>query len=385
MLAWCADAGARGDPLRRRHQRRRRGRAAGRRRATPGAVTIDLGALDRVLEVDAVSRAARIQAGALGPGARGPAARARADPAPLPAVVRVLDARRLDRHPRRRPLRDRLHPHRRPGRVGARDHPGGRLGEPPAARARAPGPSPDRHAARLRGHPRRDHRGLGAPPGAPRAQALVRASRSTTSRAGAEAVRELVAVRPQPGQLPPARRDRVGGHRRGAAGQGAPGARLRVRPPPGRRADGPRARGGAATTAASRARSRRSRRAARRTGRTRRGERSDPVGSWRHAFLAAPYLRDTFVASASSRDTFETAITWDRFAGFHATVMEAARAAIAEVCGDAPDGQGRRGSRAASPTSTRTARRPTSRSSRPAGAAARSSSGTRSRPRSRRR
>ena len=33
-----------------------------------GAVTIDLGALDRVLEVDAVSRAARIQAGATGPG-----------------------------------------------------------------------------------------------------------------------------------------------------------------------------------------------------------------------------------------------------------------------------------------------------------------------------
>ena len=32
-----------------------------------GAVTIDLGALDRVLEVDSVSRAARIQAGALGP------------------------------------------------------------------------------------------------------------------------------------------------------------------------------------------------------------------------------------------------------------------------------------------------------------------------------
>lgn len=33
----------------------------------PGVVTIDLGALDRVLEVDEVSRAARIQAGAPGP------------------------------------------------------------------------------------------------------------------------------------------------------------------------------------------------------------------------------------------------------------------------------------------------------------------------------
>ena len=67
VLAWCADAGRRGDPVRRRHQR------GGRRRAAlpdgyAGAVTIDLRALDRVLEVDPVSRAARIQAGATGPG-----------------------------------------------------------------------------------------------------------------------------------------------------------------------------------------------------------------------------------------------------------------------------------------------------------------------------
>ena len=45
---------------------------------------------------------------------------------------------------------------------------------------------------------------------------------------------------------------------------------------------------------------------------------SDPVGAWRHAFLAAPYLRDTFVALGVLSDTFETAITWDRFAEFHA-------------------------------------------------------------------
>ena len=43
-----------------------------------GASRVDLKALDRVLEIDRVSRAARIQAGATGPGARGPAARARA-------------------------------------------------------------------------------------------------------------------------------------------------------------------------------------------------------------------------------------------------------------------------------------------------------------------
>jgi alkyldihydroxyacetonephosphate synthase len=67
---------------------------------------------------------------------------------------------------------------------------------------------------------------------------------------------------------------------------------------------------------------------------------SDPVGSWRHAFLAAPYLRDTFVACGVLSDTFETAITWDRFPEFHARVVDSARAAIANLCGAPPDGPG---------------------------------------------
>ena len=67
MLSWCDDGGRGGDPLRRRHQRRRRGRAADAG-AVPGRSSrIDLRRLDRVLEVDAVSQAARIQAGATGP------------------------------------------------------------------------------------------------------------------------------------------------------------------------------------------------------------------------------------------------------------------------------------------------------------------------------
>src|SRR5690606_25838270 len=37
------------------------------------------------------------------------------------------------------------------------------------------------------------------------------------------------------------------------------------------------------------------------------------VGAWRSAFLRAPYLRDTFVAAGVLSETFETAITWDRF------------------------------------------------------------------------
>jgi alkyldihydroxyacetonephosphate synthase len=65
------------------------------------------------------------------------------------------------------------------------------------------------------------------------------------------------------------------------------------------------------------------------------GEGSDAVGAWRSAFLTAPYLRDTFVACGVLSDTFESAITWDRFDDFHASAMEAARAKVAEVC-DAP-------------------------------------------------
>jgi alkyldihydroxyacetonephosphate synthase len=71
-----------------------------------------------------------------------------------------------------------------------------------------------------------------------------------------------------------------------------------------------------------------------------RGGRVDAVGSWRSAFLAAPYLRDTFVALGVLSDTFESAITWDRFEDFHAEVMEAAAASIADVCGLRPGGAG---------------------------------------------
>jgi alkyldihydroxyacetonephosphate synthase len=64
------------------------------------------------------------------------------------------------------------------------------------------------------------------------------------------------------------------------------------------------------------------------------------VGAWRGAFLLAPYLRDTFVACGILSETFETAITWDRFEDFHATTLEAVRAKVAEVCGAPADGAG---------------------------------------------
>ena len=87
-----------------------------------GTVSLDLERLNRVLEVDRSSRAARIQAGALGPELEAQLQAARPDAAALPAELRVLHARRLDRHPRRRPLRHAAHPHRRLRRKHAPGH-----------------------------------------------------------------------------------------------------------------------------------------------------------------------------------------------------------------------------------------------------------------------
>jgi alkyldihydroxyacetonephosphate synthase len=66
----------------------------------------------------------------------------------------------------------------------------------------------------------------------------------------------------------------------------------------------------------------------------------DPVNAWRHAFLYAPYLRDSLVACGVLSDTFETAITWDRFPDFHAEVMETAQRAVAEASGGKAAGRG---------------------------------------------
>jgi alkyldihydroxyacetonephosphate synthase len=78
------------------------------------------------------------------------------------------------------------------------------------------------------------------------------------------------------------------------------------------------------------------------TGRHDRGGDGDAsaVETWRGAFLLAPYLRDTFVACGVLSETFETAITWDRFEDFHATTMEAVRIKVAEVCGAPAEGAG---------------------------------------------
>jgi alkyldihydroxyacetonephosphate synthase len=57
------------------------------------------------------------------------------------------------------------------------------------------------------------------------------------------------------------------------------------------------------------------------------------AGAWRNAFLNAPYLRDVLVRAAVISETFETAVTWDRFEEFHRNVTAAAEEAVKRVCG----------------------------------------------------
>ena len=64
------------------------------------------------------------------------------------------------------------------------------------------------------------------------------------------------------------------------------------------------------------------------------GDGGDAVGAWRDAFLGAPYARDSLVAMGVLAETFETAITWDRFAAFHERVSAATEEAVRAACGE---------------------------------------------------
>ncbi len=59
----------------------------------------------------------------------------------------------------------------------------------------------------------------------------------------------------------------------------------------------------------------------------------DVAGAWRSAFLRMPYLRDALARSGVIVETFETACTWDRAAELYEVVRAEVAAAIEEVCG----------------------------------------------------
>lgn len=70
------------------------------------------------------------------------------------------------------------------------------------------------------------------------------------------------------------------------------------------------------------------------TSRRGRGEgEADSAASWRSSFIRMPYQRDAMVQRSVIAETFETACTWDAFEQFHAGVVAAANEAITRVCG----------------------------------------------------
>jgi alkyldihydroxyacetonephosphate synthase len=66
------------------------------------------------------------------------------------------------------------------------------------------------------------------------------------------------------------------------------------------------------------------------------GERSGGsggAGAWRDAFIDAPYLLNTMASMGVIADTFETACTWDRFERLHSGVIGEVRRAMKDACG----------------------------------------------------
>ncbi|MFL5839009.1 MAG: FAD-binding oxidoreductase [Thermoleophilaceae bacterium] len=61
-------------------------------------------------------------------------------------------------------------------------------------------------------------------------------------------------------------------------------------------------------------------------------------GDWRSAFLHMPYLRDTLIQAGVLNDTFETAVTWDRLGDLRAAVKDAIPHATCRFTHVYPDG-----------------------------------------------
>ena len=61
--------------------------------------------------------------------------------------------------------------------------------------------------------------------------------------------------------------------------------------------------------------------------------RDGAAGEWRNSFLRAPYTRDALVRLGVICETFETACTWDRFTELHAEVTSAVEDAVHRICG----------------------------------------------------
>lgn len=61
-------------------------------------------------------------------------------------------------------------------------------------------------------------------------------------------------------------------------------------------------------------------------------EPSGLVGTWRRQFILGPYLMGTRIRHGIFGESYETSCTWDRFPALHADVMSSAREVIQQVC-----------------------------------------------------
>lgn len=62
-------------------------------------------------------------------------------------------------------------------------------------------------------------------------------------------------------------------------------------------------------------------------------EKGGAADAWRNSFLRMPYLRDEITRRGAIVDTFESAVTWDRFDAFYAGVVQDVSAAIERITG----------------------------------------------------
>jgi alkyldihydroxyacetonephosphate synthase len=61
--------------------------------------------------------------------------------------------------------------------------------------------------------------------------------------------------------------------------------------------------------------------------------REGAAGAWRNAFIRMPYARERTIERGIINDTFESAITWERFEAFHDNIKAATENAIKEATG----------------------------------------------------
>ena len=284
-------------------------------------VTISTRHMDKVLEVDAVSQAARIQGGIYGPAIEDQLRDTPLHHAPLHAGLSLLDPGRLDRHALGRPLRHALHPHRR----FRRKHAGGDAGRhardaPPAGLRRRPQPRPACSSAP------RAFWASSPKPGCGCARSRRSAPRPRVRFKdffdGADAVRGITQAGLYPANC-----------RLLEAREALPGipwsSEEAVLVLAFRSADHPldawmaraleicRDHGGVADPAAD----------------DENAHRSGAAGAWRNKFIRAPHYGEHAVARGILSSTFETSMTWERFRDFHRKITQIAHDTIKRVTG----------------------------------------------------